>query len=211
MAEILERPPPGGVRRFAPAPHEIHTLPAGDTAWRVYRRQPYGTSWDTFRTHGPTTARFDHHLPSTVADGPRSILYAAAAYPTCLAEVFQDTRTIDLVSNHPRVAAFAFARDLRLLDVAGPWITRAGASMAINSGSRVVAREWSRAIYNAFPEIDGICYASSMDANATAYAFFERAKHDIRPSSPPFDAPLASAVLLADLKRAAQRIGYGLV
>ena len=83
--------------------------------------------------------------------------------------------------------------------------------MAINSGSRAVARKWSRAIYDAFPHVDGIRYASSMYANATAYALFERAEGDIRPSTPPLDAPLASAVLLPDLTRAAQRIGYGLI
>ena len=83
--------------------------------------------------------------------------------------------------------------------------------MAINSGSREVARKWSRAIYDAFPRIAGICYASSMDGNAAAYAFFERAEKDIRSSTPPLDAPLASTVLLPDLKRAAQRVGYGLI
>lgn len=118
---------------------------------------------------------------------------------------------MDVVTNRPHIAAFVFARDLRLLDVAGPWITRAGASMAINSGHRKVARAWSREIYDAFSEIDGIRYASSMDSNAPAYAFYERAKPHIRSSSPAFDVPLAAVQLLPDLKRAAERLGYGLV
>ena len=211
MAEYLTPPPAAGVSAFAPSAQEIHTLPAGTRVWRVYRRDPYGTRWDTFRRHGPTAARFDHHLATESAGGTRAILYAAAAYPTCLAEIFQDTRTIDTVTNQPYLAAFAFARDLRLLDVAGPWITRAGASMAINSGSRRVAREWSRVIYDAFPRIDGIRYASSMDANAPAYAFYERAEPDMLPSSPGFDVALASVELRQGLKDAAKRVGYGLV
>lgn len=71
--------------------------------------------------------------------------------------MFQDTRLVDRISgDHPCLAAFAFRRDLLLLDVAGPWTTRAGASMAI---------------YDAFPDIDGILYASSMDGDRRAYAF----------------------------------------
>lgn len=112
MAERLERPPPDGVFRFTPEPHEIRTLRAGDIAWRVYRRKPHGTAWNTFRDFGPTTARFDHQQAPMSLGGRRAILYAAAAYPTCLAEVFQDTRTIDRFANEPYVAAFVFARDL---------------------------------------------------------------------------------------------------
>ena len=124
-------------------------------------------------------ARFDHHVDDRTS--PRSILYAAADATTCLAEGFQGTAVIDPFTDTPHLAEFAFVTDLRLLNVAGPWITRAGGSMAINSGLRTDARRWSRAIYEAFPDIHGLRYASSMYANRASYAFFDRAE----PSLPP--------------------------
>ena len=211
MAEYLTPPPAQGVGQFTPATHEIRILPAGEVVWRVYHRRPYGTAWNTFRRYGPTTSRFDHHPAPASSSSGRSILYGAAAYPTCLAEAFQDTRTVNRFADDPHLAAFVFDRDLVLLDVAGSWITRAGASMAINSGSRAVARQWSGAIYDAFVEIDGIHYASSMDGNASAYAFYDRAEQHIQPSSPPFDARLSAARLAPGLSRAAQRLGYRMI
>ena len=211
MAEHLP-PPPRGLGRFQPRTHEISVLPAGETVWRIYFRRPHGARWSTFRHFGPTGSRFDHHLPPPRMSPDRAILYGAAEYPTCLAEFFQDTRLVDRTSaDGPRLAAFAFRRALRLLDVAGPWTTRVGASMAINSGSRAVAREWSRAIYVAFPNVDGILYASSMDGNRRAYAFYERAQADIVPTTPPVDLPLSHPALLRRLSRAADRLGYRLV
>jgi hypothetical protein len=81
----------------------------------------------------PTNSRFDHHLPpSAVQD--RGILYAAITGMTPFAEVFQETRVIDRRRNAPWLVAFDLARPLELLDLTDSWPTRAGASMAINSG-----------------------------------------------------------------------------
>jgi hypothetical protein len=63
--------------------------------------------------------------------------------------------------------------------------------MAISTGKRERAREWSRAIYNAFPQLAGIRYGSSMDANRPAFALYERAKTAI-PARPLFDERLSS-------------------
>lgn len=42
---------------------DVHTLPAGSLAWRIYFRGGlHPTRWDRFRHAGPTAARFDHHL-----------------------------------------------------------------------------------------------------------------------------------------------------
>ena len=57
---------------------------------------------------------------------------------TCIAEVFQHDQRIDPFTGAPRLAGFAFRTDLRLLDVASAWITRAGGSMAISA----VERAW---------------------------------------------------------------------
>ena len=152
-------------------------------------------------------ARFDHHLDGRAST--RSILYAADDTTTCLAEGFQDTAVIDPFTHAPHLAEFAFLTDLRLLDVAGPWITRAGGSMAINSGLRADARRWSRAIYEAFPDIHGLRYASNMHANRPSYAFYDRAEPSIR-STPLFDQELGHPELANLLDDAARTLGYAL-
>jgi len=84
--------------------------------------------------------------------------------------------------------------------------------MAINSGSRVRARAWARAWYEAFPDLQGIHYASSMNANEPAIALTDRAQN-LEPLSrhPDFNRPLADDALLDVLKHAAARLGYGLL
>jgi hypothetical protein len=59
----------------------IRRLRAGTRVWRVYfRGGPHPTRWNQMRTFGPTTARFDHHLPDP-RGGPmeqtRAIQYLA--------------------------------------------------------------------------------------------------------------------------------------
>ena len=124
--------------------------------------------------------------------------------------MFQETRTIDpYAANVPRLAEFAFVADLRLLDVAGPWITRAGGSMAINSGLRDAARRWSRSIYDAFPDIHGLRYASSLHANQPCYAFYDRAAPSIA-ATPLFDEQLSHPELETLVDDAARILGYTL-
>ena len=207
MAERLPAPPPR-LRDVAPCQSEVFVLEAGTPVWRLYCRRPHGTSWSAFRHAGPSVhARFDHHLDERTG---RSILYAADHPATCIAEVFQETRAIDpYAANVPRLAEFAFVADLRLLDVAGPWITRAGGSMAINAGLREAARRWSRAIYEAFPDIHGLRYASSMHANQPCYAFYDRAAPSTA-SAPLFDEQLSHPELETLLDDAARTLGYTL-
>ena len=104
----------------------------------------------------------------------RGILYAATgddAIATCVAEVFQDTRLVDTRRNEPRLAAFPVMEDVALLlDLTGKWPTRAGASTNINSGPRPRCRRWSRVIYDAYPDLGGLYYASSMNGNEPAVA-----------------------------------------
>jgi hypothetical protein len=139
----------------------------------------------------------------------RRILYVAAQIRTCLAEVFQRRRHIDTSFGHPWLVGFALAAPLRLLDLTGAWPTRAGASMAINSGPRPRARRWSRAIYVAYPAAQGLYYASSMDGNAPAVALFERAAPAL-PAHPFFHRALADQLLQPALAGAAEELGYTL-
>ena len=209
MADRLTPAPPvATLRSLAPA---VHVLRAGTLLWRIYfRAGAHPSRWNGFRAFGPTNARFDHHPPPAKRHRTRAILYAAESGPTSLAEVFQQTRVIDRTANSPALAAFRLTRDVPLLDLTGMWPTRAGASMAIHSGSRVKARAWSRAIYAAYQGIEGILYASSMNANRPAFALYERARSAL-PATPALDLPLATPALTAPLAAAALEFGYAVV
>src|SRR6185437_14311005 len=121
--------------------------------------------WNAFRHHGPVpSGRFDHHVGPPHVQG-RGILYVAWYPRTCLAEVFQAKRRIDMHSRSPLLVGFETVRALNLLDLTGLWPTRAGASTAITSGPpRFRAQAWARRIYEAYPSVEGIYYGLSMDA-----------------------------------------------
>ena len=209
MAERLAPPP--SVTDLRAVPPEIHVLPAGAVLWRIYfRAGDHPGRWNRFRTFGPTGARFDHQPPPPRVHRTRAILYASDSGLTCVAEVFQEGRTIDRFRNSPALVAFRTHRPLELLDLTGAWPTRAGASMAINSGSRSRARDWSRQIYTAYPEIQGLRYASSMHANQPAFALYERVRASV-PASPELDQPLVNPALAGLLADAALRLGYGML
>jgi hypothetical protein len=204
--------PPADLARIPPA---IRNLPAGTEFWRIYKRGgDHPVLWNTFRAYGPRlTARFDHHLPDEEGRPSvqaRKILYAGAEIATCLAEFFQDTRQIDREAGEPWLAGFQFRRDIDLLDLTEVWPTQAGASMVINSGPRSRARLWSRAIYDAYPGIQGLYYASSMHANRPALALYERGEPALAPT-PLFNRPLSDPALLVDLDRIAGSLRYALV
>lgn len=206
MAKFPEPPPPTELAsQIAP---DVTTIAAGTTLWRVYfRGGAHPMAWNQFRSHGPLpNGRFDHHA-GRPGDPGRAILYAAIEGPTCLAEVFQATRVIDRRRRDPWIVAFATASPLQLLDLTGTWPTRAGVSMAINTGPRPRAQRWARAIYAAWPAVHGILYPSSMDANRPALALFERALSVI-PPSPRSNRALADPPLLIPLANAAARFGY---
>lgn len=161
------------------------------------------------RAWGPSNARFDHHLPPARLQD-RQVLYGARDAATCFAEVFQQTRTIDRRRNSPWLVCFALERAVTLLDLTGPWPTRAGASMAINSGPRPRARRWSQAIHAAHPAIDGLHYPSSMNANRPAFMLYERASAAL-PARPLFHRALADAALTPAIVRVAHRFNYPVV
>ena len=153
----------------------MRVLPAGSVLWRLYfRGGNHPTLWDSFRAHGPVRGRFDHQLPPAHAQ-LRKILYSAEHGPTCLAEVFQDTRLIDREAREPWLVAFEIQREAPLLDLTGSWPTRAGASMAIGTGPRPRAQRWSRAIYEAYPDLDGLYYLPRCTGAITRWPSYERA------------------------------------
>ena len=207
MSKFPEPPAAGELAKTAP---EWRVLAQDTVLWRLYfRGGRHPTFWNTFRCFGPTSGRFDHQLPPS-HNQDRCILYAAELGPACLAEVFQDTRVIDRSARDPWLAGFALRSQVALLDLTGSWPTRAGTSMAIGSGPRPRAQRWSRAIYEAYPDGQGIFYASSMYRNSPSMALYERALPGL-PPNPVFHRPLSDPALLPVLKKVARDIGYGLV
>ncbi|HBL28799.1 MAG TPA: hypothetical protein DD490_18345 [Acidobacteria bacterium] len=207
MAKFPEPPPAEILARTAP---EIRHLPVGETLWRLYfRGGRHPTFWNHLRGFGPTGSRFDHQLPPPRLQ-ERHVLYCAAQGPTCLAEVFQDTRVIDRTAHDPWLVAFELLQPLNLLDLTGVWPTRAGASMALNTGPRPRARRWAQAIYAAYEEVQGLYYPSSMHGNRPAVVLWERGTWAV-PPLPVFHRPLLDPALLPVLSRVARDLGYGLV
>lgn len=189
--ESLEDPPSAAeLRRKAPL--SPYHLPVGSLLWRIFAAAgPHPVTWNELRSFGPTGSRFDHHPPDPP---PRvhpklGILYAAAAPPTVFAEYFQSTGIINRRLNEPWIVQFALASPLTLLDVTGEWGIKAKAGAAIASGKREQSRKWSRAIYEAYPDIHGICYRSSLNPAWLAFALYERAKPAL-PPLPLLHAPL---------------------
>jgi len=140
----------------------------------------------------------------------RGVLYVAWHPRTCLAEVFQAKRRIDVLSRSPLLVGFEVVRSMPLLDLTGLWPTRAGASTAISSGPRVRAKAWARRIYDAYPSLDGIFYGSSMDGNSPCAALFERAL-DALPAFPRQHRALGDPLLRPLLQRAALKLNYDLL
>jgi hypothetical protein len=173
------------------------------------------TGWNSFRTVGPVaTGRFDPH-PATEsavpADAPGcGVLYAAVELQTCVAESYQATRVVDRRAGRPWLVVVRPARVLRLLDLTGVWPTRAGASQAISSGDRARSRAWARAIREAFPDLDGLWYRSSMDRGRPAICLWEPAR-DAIPAQPWAHLPLDAPGLTLPLARACRALGYQLL
>jgi hypothetical protein len=192
------------------APEIVH-IPQGTLFWRVYRAGgPHPIAWSAFRTFGPVaTGRFDHHEPPPHDQADRGIYYAANDAATAIVEAFQDTRVIDRGTHEPWLVAFTIEADLSALDLTGAWPTRAGASQAIATGRRDVARGWSRAIWVAYTTVGALRYRSSMAGMAFNTAIYERAER-LLPRQPALNLPLAHPGLAPDLSRIANRHGYGL-
>ena len=214
MAKFPEPPSVDELRVLSPT---LTSLAPGTTLFRIYfAGGSHPGRWDGFRRYGPTSSRWDPHLPGD--DGravvqERGVMYAACgpeAVPTCLAEVFQRRRLIDARDGHPALVGFALAASLDLLDLTGRQPTRLGASTAMHSGPRPRARRWARAFYDAYPSIHGILYCSSMYGNAPAVALFERAAFAV-PAEPDLHRGLSDPSLASALVIAADECGHELV
>lgn len=137
------------------------------------------------------------------------MLYCAPQVDTCAAEVFQATRRIDRTRNAPAPAIFALHMPVTLLDLRGTFATRIGACTAIHSGPRSRARAWARQLYEAYPDVQGFQYGSSMSGHTPAIVFNERAQGAM-PKEPQFHRALNDDMLVDVLQGIALRLSYGL-
>ncbi len=214
---MAKLPEPGSVENLRQLKPKIVTVAAGAEVSRIFFADTnYPTAWDSFRFFGPTTCRFDHHLSDKNGNSytqDRGIMYLATgklAAQTCLAEVFQEKRTIDRQSRLPVYAGFALADNIRLLDLTGAFATAIGSSTAIHSGPRSRTRRWAQQLYRAYPQIDGILYCSSMNGNAPSIALFERAQQAI-PSQNILHRELRDNAMASVISMTAQTINYAVV
>ena len=94
--------PPGRGQLLARLGPDVTVLRAGTLLWRIYRRAgAHPTDWNEFRHWGPAaTCRFDPHTEPP-REQARGVLYAGLRVDTCFAEVFQETRTIELSRTNP--------------------------------------------------------------------------------------------------------------
>ena len=193
---------------------DILEIPVNRPLWRLYNSSGgYPVKWYEFRDFGPTASRFDHHLLNASGEAfaqDRGILYAGHNGPVCLAEFFQLSRVIDRHFREPWLVAFKPTRPLRLLNLKSLYTTKIGLSTAIHSGRTEYSRAWARAFYQAYPGIDGICYASSMHNNSDAFALFEHAENAL-PVNPVFHTALVDRRLEKMLFTVARDIGYRIV
>ena len=204
-------PQPPGVAALRQIGPQSLVLAAGTTLARIYfAAGPHPVRWNQFRAAGPSAARWDHHLPEQRGGGEhRANFYCARDIDTCAAEAFQATRRIDRVRNAPALVVFALREAIALLDLRGTFATTIGASTAIHSGPRSRARAWARELYDAYPDIQGLHYGSSMNGHAPAIALNERAQRAM-PLQPQFHRALNDDMLIDTLERIALRLSYGL-
>ncbi|MGH8160751.1 MAG: hypothetical protein ACRESR_01105, partial [Gammaproteobacteria bacterium] len=71
------------------------------------------------------------------------------------------------------------------------------------------ARAWARQLYEAYPNVQGFQYASSMNGHARAIVLNERAQGAM-PKEPQFHRALNDDMLVDVLQPIALRLSYGL-
>ena len=216
MPKLPRAPDRARLKALKPA---LTSLPAGQPLARVYfRAGRHPVRWSDLRYFGPVrSARFDHHEPASDGSGQLQscgILYCAladdtslAGLDTCLAEVFQATRTVSLTIDSPAWAVFALTAEVTLLDLRGRWPTKAGASQALSTGPKSSARRWAHAFHEIYPQIHGLIHPSSMAGGRYAVALNERALHAI-PSAPQIHYDLNDRKIDRVVRKAAGSIGY---
>jgi hypothetical protein len=210
---VSKFPEPPGVAALRKIEPQTIALSAGTPLARIYfAAGPHPSRWNQFRSFGPTAARWDHHLPNArnaPIEQRRAVLHCAPDVDTCAAEVFQSTRRIDRTRDAPGLVVFALREAVTLLDLRGRFATIIGASTAVHSGPGARVRTWARELYEAYSDIQGFHYGSSMNGHAPAIVLNDRAQHAL-PERPQFHRALNDDLLVEVLQRIAAHLSFGL-
>lgn len=186
-----------------------HVHPAGSILWRIHpTASAHPMPWNALRTFGPLpTARWDPHPLPQGDYSPLGSAYLGADVLTCLGEVFQDTRFIDVDRGGQYVTAFEISRELRLADLTGTWPVKMGltASAALQP-RKELTQAWARAIHEARPDLDGVFAPSAVIAGRNVTALWTI---DAIPAAPKLSMALNSPAISTDLMVAAAEIGFG--
>lgn len=214
--------------RCPPPPRRLPTLHPGDLftpgrfdVVRIFRSAgTHASSWNEFRHFGPVSSmRFDHHPRPRRHHPVRAVMYAAAGLPGTAAdpldvavlETFGETGTITASQHTRRLVTWTPTRDLHLLDLSTTtWLARARGNTALMSGPRGVARDWARAVWNAYPTVDGMAWSSSTLPAGTSIVLFERAATAL-PAHPTINVSLGDQRMTPALARIASDYGLLLV
>jgi hypothetical protein len=207
-AKLPDPPSPQQLRALARQDDDVLAVATHTVLWRIHATTGgHVVPWNQLRRFGPLDGRFDPHQPPP-HEQAEGVLYLALDAPTCLAEVFQSTRVVNRTDRAPYLTGFRLTRTVRLLDLHGTWITRAGGSQAVNtSARRALTQAWARAIRAAHPELDGLWHPSSMYAGRPCVTLFERAA-DALPEQAEVSLPLSHPALADALAVAAAEVGY---
>jgi hypothetical protein len=210
---VSKFPAPPGVEALRDIAPQTLILPTDTKLARIYFATGlHPCHWNQFRSFGPTAARWDHHLPNAHSSGveqKRPVYCCAPDIDTCAAEAFRTTRRIDRTRNAPGLVVFALREAVTVLDLRGTFATKMGASTARHSGPRSRSRAWARELYDAYPDIQGFYYGTSMNGHAPAVALNERAQGAM-PEQPQFHRALNDDMLVEVLQQIALRLSYGL-
>lgn len=209
MSKLPRAPDPDCLRATAPS---LITIGPDQPLFRIYKRgADYPTLWNQFRHFGPLS-RFDHHYTNDHNEAQiqeRGVLYAASDLPTAAAEFFQHKRRrINRFYENPWLASFRLPGTVQLLNLTDTFCLRVGASMKLMTGPFAHTQAWSQGFYEAYPETQGLYYASSL-TNRPAFMFYERAnKTDLFPSTTRLHRALGDPLLHKPLVIVTLEIGY---
>lgn len=206
MVKLPQPPSPTNLERHD---DEDLRILAGGPLWRVHRTTgAHVVAWNHLRYFGPIdTMRFDPHDPPPQAQA-KGVIYNALDVATVLAEVFSQTRVINLTRGDPYLTAWTPNRELNLLDLTGTWPIRNGASYTINTARKDHCRGWARTITAAWPDLDGLWQHSSLTGRPMVTLF--TTPSGTFPPAPDFSSPLSHPGLFATLHAVATEIGYRL-
>ncbi|GDY31071.1 RES family NAD+ phosphorylase [Gandjariella thermophila] len=217
MARLPQPPAPAALQALLRRAEDVVAVHRATRLVRIFTQSGrHPQRWNTFRYTGPLPhARFDPHPPGPdgepVPSPEHGVLYFGLSVRTSVAEVYQATSTVDRRTRGPHLVVLRPRRTLRLLDLAGLWPTRAGASQALSSGPKDVTQAWARAIRAAYPELDGLWYRSSMDAGDPAICLWDPPAASALPDTPDVLLPLDHPGLDLPLGRICEELNYTLL